>query len=186
MEVGVTLNNELEAQISEAFCIFDTHGDKYIDTRNVGNVLRFLGCVPTEKEVEEVIKATESTDYPGETHILKFIAHVSQLLMDRQMEPASAEKLLEAFETLDPENKKYLTKEYFGKLMAEEGEPFSQEELDAMWPVAIDPITGNIPFTFYINQLRHKPKIYEIAEVIKEELAQAEREKGKKPQPTMF
>lgn len=70
------------------------------------------------------------------------------------MEPASSEKLLEAFETLDPENKKYLTKEYFGKLMAEEGEPFSPEELDAMWPVAIDPITGHIPYTFYINQLR--------------------------------
>jgi len=33
---------------------------------------------------------------------------------------------------------------------------------------------------------QHKPKIYEIAEVIKEELAQAEREKGKKPQQTMF
>ncbi|KAH8358058.1 hypothetical protein KR084_001521, partial [Drosophila pseudotakahashii] len=186
----VTLNNELETKISEAFCIFDTHGDKYIDTRNVGNVLRFLGCVPTEKEVEEVIKATESTDYPGETHIIKFIGHVSQLLMDRKMEPASAKKLLEAFEILDPENKKFLTKDYFGKLMSEEGEPFSQEELDAMWPVAIaiDPITGtgNIPYTFYINQLRHKPKIYEIAEVIKEELAQVEREKGKKPQQTMF
>ncbi|XP_017072726.1 dynein regulatory complex protein 8 [Drosophila eugracilis] len=184
MEVGVTLNNELEVLISEAFCIFDTHGDKYIDTRNVGNVLRFLGCVPTEKEVESVIKATESNDYPGEAYISKFIAHVSQLLMDRQMEPASTEKLLEAFETLDPENKKYLTKEYFGKLMSEEGEPFSQEELDSMWPVAIDPITGNIPFTFYINQLKHKPIIYDIAEVVKEELAQAEKEKGKKPQQT--
>jgi len=75
------------------------------------------------------------------------------------MEPASSEKLLEAFEILDPENKKYLTKEYFGKLMAEEGEPFTQEELDAMWPVAIDPITGNIPFTFYINQLRVRHSI---------------------------
>lgn len=70
------------------------------------------------------------------------------------MQPASAVKILEAFETLDPENKKYLTKEYFGKLMSEEGEPFSNEELEAMWPVAIDPITGNIPFTFYINQLK--------------------------------
>ncbi|XP_016974876.2 dynein regulatory complex protein 8 isoform X1 [Drosophila rhopaloa] len=186
MEVGVTLNNELESQIAEAFCIFDTHGDKYIDTRNVGHVLRFLGCVPSEKEVQEVIKATESVDYPGESHLTKFVTHVSQLLMDRQMEPASTEKLLEAFEILDPENKKYLTKEYFGKLMAEEGEPFTQEELKAMWPVAIDPITGNIPFTFYINQLKHKAKIYDIAEVIKEELAQAEREKGKKPQQTLF
>ncbi|EDW91294.1 dynein regulatory complex protein 8 [Drosophila yakuba] len=186
MEIGVTLNNELEEKISEAFCIFDTHGDKYIDSRNVGNVLRFLGCVPTEKEVENVIKATDSVDYPGEIHLVRFMEHVSKLLMDRQMEPASSEKLLQAFELLDPENKKYLTKEYFGKLMAEDGEPFSAEELDAMWPVAIDPITGYIPYTFYINQLKHKPKIYDIAEVIKEELAQAEKEKGKKPQQTML
>ncbi|KAI8037070.1 dynein regulatory complex protein 8 [Drosophila gunungcola] len=186
MEVGVTLNNELESQIAEAFCIFDTHGDKYIDTRNVGNVLRFLGCVPTEKEVQNVIKATESVDYPGESALTKFVPHVSLLLMNRQMEPATTEKLLEAFETFDPENKKYLTMEYFGKLMSEEGEPFTTEEMEAMWPVAIDPITGNIPFTFYINQLKHKPKIYDIAEVVKEELAQAEREKGKKPQQTLL
>ncbi|XP_017051627.1 dynein regulatory complex protein 8 isoform X2 [Drosophila ficusphila] len=181
MEVGVTLSNELETQISEAFCIFDTHGDKYIDTRNVGNVLRFLGCVPTEKEVQDVVKATESVDYPGETHLIRFMTHVSQQLMDGKMHPSSSEELLAAFEILDPENKKFLTKEYFGKLMAEEGEPFTEEELEAMWPVAIDPITGNIPYTFYINQLRHKPNIYEIAEVVKEELAQAEKEKGKKP-----
>ncbi|XP_020802343.1 EF-hand calcium-binding domain-containing protein 2 isoform X1 [Drosophila serrata] len=184
MEVGVTLSNELEVQIAEAFCIFDTHGDKYIDTRNVGNVLRFLGCAPTEKEVLEVIKATESTDYPGEAHISKFMAHVSVLLMDHKMEPASAVKIMEAFEVLDPENKKYLTKEYFGKLMAEEGEPFTEEELEEMWPVAIDPITGNIPFIFYLNQLKHKTKIYEVADAVKEELAQAEKEKGKKPPPT--
>ncbi|KAH8372862.1 hypothetical protein KR009_006595, partial [Drosophila setifemur] len=181
---AVTLNNELEVQIAEAFCIFDTHGDKYIDTRNVGNVLRFLGCVPTEKEVQDVIKVTESIDYPGEAHLSKFVAHVSLLLMDRQMEPASSDKILEAFEILDPENKKYLTKEYFGKLTSEEGEPFSMEELEAMWPVAIDPITGHIPFTFYINQLKHKATVYEVADVVKEELAQAEKEKGKKPAPT--
>lgn len=75
-----------------------------------------------------------------------------------RMKPASAEKILAAFEVLDPENKKYLTKQYFGKLMAEEGEPFARDELEAMWPVAIDPITGNIPFTFYINQLKARHK----------------------------
>lgn len=70
------------------------------------------------------------------------------------MEPATPEKLLSAFEILDPENKRFLTKEYFGKLMEEEAEKFSKAELENMWPVAIDPITGNIPYLFYINQLR--------------------------------
>ncbi|KAH8299645.1 hypothetical protein KR044_004190, partial [Drosophila immigrans] len=150
----VVLSNELEVRISEAFCIFDHHGDKYMDTRNIGNVLRFLGCVPTNKEINQIIAATDSVENPGETHLPKFMAHVSQLLMARKMEPASPQRLLEAFEVLDPENKRFLTKEYFGKLMSEEGEPFSEEELNAMWPVAIDPITANIPYIFYINKLR--------------------------------
>ncbi|KAH8393255.1 hypothetical protein KR215_000655, partial [Drosophila sulfurigaster] len=150
----VSLSNELEVRISEAFCIFDHHGDKYIDTRNIGNVLRFLGCVPTNKEVNEIIAATDSVENPGETHLPRFMAHVSHLLMERKMEPASPQKLLEAFEVLDPENKRFLTKEYFGKLMSEEGEVFNKEELDAMWPVAIDPITDNIPYIFYINKLK--------------------------------
>lgn len=48
-------------------------------------MLRFLGCAPTEKEVEDVIKATDSVDYPGEAHLVKFMEHVSKLLMDRQL-----------------------------------------------------------------------------------------------------
>ncbi|BFG04850.1 dynein regulatory complex protein 8 [Drosophila madeirensis] len=179
MEIGVALNNELEVRISEAFCVFDTHGDKYIDTRNVGHVLRFLGCVPTEKEVKEVIAVTESTEYPGESQLPKFMAHVSQLVMAGQMKPASTEKLFEAFQVLDPENHKYLTKEYFGKLMLEEGEAFTEEELEDMWPVAIDPITGNIPYTFYINQLKHKATIYGVADAVKAEMAQAEHGRKK-------
>lgn len=69
------------------------------------------------------------------------------------MEPASPEKILAAFQILDPEQKTYITKEYMSKMMMEEGEPFTQEELDEMLAVAIDPITGNIPYEFYINQL---------------------------------
>ncbi|XP_060651328.1 dynein regulatory complex protein 8 isoform X1 [Drosophila nasuta] len=179
MEIGISLSNELEVRISEAFCIFDHHGDKYIDTRNIGNVLRFLGCVPTNKEVNEIIAATDSVENPGEAHLPKFMAHVSHLLMERKMEPASPQKLLEAFEVLDPENKRFLTKEYFGKLMSEEGEVFNKEELDAMWPVAIDPITDNIPYIFYINKLKHKTTIYDVAEAVKEELAANEKEKKK-------
>lgn len=42
------------------------------------------------------------------------------------MEAASAEKLLEAFQILDPDGKKTLSKEYVSKLMTDEGEPFTQ------------------------------------------------------------
>lgn len=82
------------------------------------------------------------------------------------MEPAPPEKILEAFKTLDLENKGYLTKENFGKLMMEEGEPFTQEEMDEMWPVAIDPISGHIPYELYLNQLMVRAKMEMIPEEI--------------------
>ncbi|XP_001361447.3 dynein regulatory complex protein 8 [Drosophila pseudoobscura] len=151
--MDMDMNNDLEKRISDAFCVFDHHGDKFIDVREVGTVLRLLGCVPTEEEVNEVISATESEETSGEVHLTKFLPHVSQLLMERKMEPAPPEKILQAFKILDPENKGYLAKETFGKLMMEEGEPFTQEEMDEMWPVAIDPISGHIPYEFYLNQL---------------------------------
>lgn len=43
-----------------------------------------------------------------------------------RMEPASAEKLLEAFRLLDTDGKGTLSKDNIGKLMTEEGEPFTQ------------------------------------------------------------
>lgn len=69
------------------------------------------------------------------------------------MQPASPEKLLKAFLTLDRDRKGYLTKEFLGKIMMEEGEPFTQEELEEMMAAAIDGETGNIPYEYYINQL---------------------------------
>lgn len=78
------MNNDLEKRISDAFCVFDHHGDKFIDVREVGTVLRLLGCVPTEEEVNEVISATESEETSGEVHLTKFLPHVSQLLMERK------------------------------------------------------------------------------------------------------
>ncbi|XP_046810702.1 dynein regulatory complex protein 8 [Lucilia cuprina] len=174
MELPIQISNELEKRISDAFCIFDHHGDKTIDVREVGTVLRFLGCVPTEQEINEIITATETEDSSGEVHLTKFLPHVTQLLAEHKMEPAEPEKLLEAFHVLDPENRGTLTREYFGKLMMEEGEPFTQEELDEMMAVAIDPLTGLIPYEFYLNQLMHRPKnsIYDIADKIRAEAQQ--------------
>ncbi|XP_037888633.1 dynein regulatory complex protein 8 [Glossina fuscipes] len=144
---------ELEKRISEAFCIFDHVGDKTIDVREVGTVLRFLGCAPTEKEVNDVITQTEMEDSGGEVHLTKFLPYIMHLLIDRRMEPAGPEELLAAFHVIDEENRGYLDPEYFSKLMMEEGEPFTQEEVDEMLAIAIDPLSGQINYEYYLNQL---------------------------------
>lgn len=78
------INSDLEKRVSEAFCIFDHHGDKTIDVREVGTVLRYLGCAPTEHEINEVISATENEESSGDVHLSKFLPHVCQLLMERK------------------------------------------------------------------------------------------------------
>lgn len=69
------------------------------------------------------------------------------------MEPAAPEKLLEAFQVLDPEGKGYVTKDFMTRIMLEEGEPFTNEELEEMMAVAVDSSTHVIPYEYYLNQL---------------------------------
>ncbi|XP_055845202.1 dynein regulatory complex protein 8 isoform X2 [Episyrphus balteatus] len=152
-ENPVIISNDLEKRIAEAFSMFDHIGNKTVDVREVGTILRFLGCTPTEQDINEIISATEFEDTRGTIHLSRFLPHVCHLLTERKMEPASPEKLLEAFKVLDPDGKGFLTKEFMSKIMMEEGEPFTQEELDEMMAIAVDAQTGNISYEYYLNQL---------------------------------
>ncbi|KAK4873249.1 hypothetical protein RN001_015278 [Aquatica leii] len=102
-EIPVPITNELERRIAEAFEIFDHGGNKTIDIREVGTVVRALGCCPSEAEIQEILIACEDLNMPGSIHLSKFLPHVTQMLMEHRHEPASPEKLLEAFHVLDPE-----------------------------------------------------------------------------------
>jgi len=154
-QFAVNINNlsNLEKKIVEAFLIFDHHGQKTVDVREIGSILRFLGCVPSEQEVSEVIAETEFEDSNGIVHLAKFLPYVHQLLIERRMEPVPIEKLLEAFQVLDPEGKGYVTREFMTKIMSEEGEQFSQEELEELFSCAIEGSGNLIPYEYYLNQL---------------------------------
>ena len=80
----VNITNDLEKKIAEAFLIFDHHDNKTVDIREIGSILRFLGCVPSEAEVSEVIAATEFEDSNGTVHLSKFLPHVHQILVEHK------------------------------------------------------------------------------------------------------
>ncbi|KAJ6649332.1 Dynein regulatory complex protein 8 [Pseudolycoriella hygida] len=152
-DISLLITSDLEKKISDCFLIFDHHGNKTVDVREIGTIIRYLGCVPSEDEINEIISATESEDSSGTITLSKFLPHVTQLLAEHKMEAASPEKLLAAFKVLDVDSKGYLTKEYMSKVMMQDGEPFTQEELDEMLSSAVDAQTGKIPYEYYINSL---------------------------------
>ncbi|KAF5296054.1 hypothetical protein FQA39_LY12676 [Lamprigera yunnana] len=153
IDIPVPITNDLERRIAEVFEIFDHASNKTIDLREVGTVVRALGCCPSEAEIQEILIACEDLNMPGSIHLSKFLPHVSQMLMEHKHEPASPEKLLEAFRVLDSEGKGFITKEHITMVMTQDGEPFSQEELDEMLEIAIDPLTQTVPYEYYLNKL---------------------------------
>ncbi|GJQ77789.1 hypothetical protein Trydic_g16050 [Trypoxylus dichotomus] len=168
--IVVPINNDLERRIAEAFEIFDHAGNKMVDVREVGTIVRALGCCPTEAEVQEMLIATEDPAIPGSVHLIKFLPYIAQMLAEHKYHPASPEQLLDAFHALDVEGKGYLTREQITTLMTQDGEPFTQDELDEMLEIAIDPHTQTVPYEYYINQLMYLPNeeddIYLLADVV--------------------
>ena len=66
-------------------------------------------------------------------------------------QPANEEVLLKAFEVLDQDNKSYLSSEDLKKILMEEGEPFSQEEMDEMLQAAVDPDKGAVLYKNFVT-----------------------------------
>ncbi|XP_054284113.1 dynein regulatory complex protein 8-like isoform X2 [Macrosteles quadrilineatus] len=151
--VDVAITNDLERRIAEAFEVFDHGGNKTVDVREVGTIIRSLGCCPSEAEVQEIIVRVEDQETSGSVTLANFLPVVSQIISEFKLQPASPEELLKAFQTLDKEGKGFLEREATARAMMEEGEPFTQEEVDEMMAVAVNPESGNIPYEYYINQI---------------------------------
>ncbi|KAL1457624.1 hypothetical protein WDU94_007832, partial [Cyamophila willieti] len=114
--------------------------------------LDFWEAVQRRADIQEIIVTCENPEF-GNIALSRFLPIVSGMISENRFQPASAEELLKAFRTLDKENKNYLDKEYLTKLMMEEGEPFTPEEIEEMMTTAVDQDTGRIPYEYYINHI---------------------------------
>ncbi|XP_063920111.1 dynein regulatory complex protein 8 isoform X2 [Zophobas morio] len=152
-EIPVPINNDLERRIADTFEVFDHAGNKTVDSREIATIVRALGCCPTEAEVQEILMAVEMPEAPGSVHLSNFLPHICEIITEHKYQPASPAQLLEAFQILDSDGRGYLTKEHISTLMTQDGEPFTQDELDEMLEIAIDPHTQTVPYEYYINQL---------------------------------
>lgn len=80
----IAATTDLEKRITDAFLIFDHQANKTVDVREIGTILRYLRCVPSENEINDVISATELEDSNGTIHLTRFLPHVTQLLAEHK------------------------------------------------------------------------------------------------------
>ncbi|XP_009891964.1 PREDICTED: EF-hand calcium-binding domain-containing protein 2 [Charadrius vociferus] len=144
---------EIEKKIIEAFEVFDHECNKTVDVREIGSIVRSLGCFPTEAELHELLAKVEEEEPTGYINLEKFLPVMTKVLLDRSYPPIPEDVLLHAFEALDENKCGYITKEELVKYLTEEGEPFTQEEMEDMLSTALDPETNTVCYRDYISMM---------------------------------
>ncbi|XP_057245689.1 dynein regulatory complex protein 8 isoform X1 [Malurus melanocephalus] len=144
---------EIEKKITKAFEVFDREGNKTVDVREIGCIIRSLGCFPNEAEVQELLDQIEVEDPSGFVHLDKFLPVMTKVLLDERFQPIPEDVLLHAFEALDENKCGYITKEDLVRHLTEGGEPFTQEEMEDMLNVAVDPETNILHYRDYLPKL---------------------------------
>ncbi|KAF7254927.1 EF-hand calcium-binding domain-containing protein 2, partial [Paragonimus skrjabini miyazakii] len=142
--------SDLEAKITEAFDLFDHERNRTIDFRELGTVIRAIGGVPTEAEVLQMVRELENDPPNGYINLERFLPVMMEAIEQEQFPKASEEELLKAFAVLDPEKRGFITVSEMESLMANEGEPFTPEELEEMLAAATDLSKGKIIYREYV------------------------------------
>lgn len=165
-DIPVEITDPFEQRIFEAFTIYDHNNVNMVEAEDIAAIVRSLGCVPSQQEIQEIIQQTEFPSHPGDVHLSNFMPHLKKLLVQKKMKPSSAEQLLKAFKTFDSTNKGFISKEnFFEAMTGDEGEQMTADEIEKMMISAVDPSDNSVYYENFIRQLVHEPKdsIYKLA-----------------------
>ncbi|XP_027596803.1 dynein regulatory complex protein 8 isoform X2 [Pipra filicauda] len=133
------------------------HGGEGERRGDIGCIVRSLGCFPSEAELRELlaklVQEEEDEEATRFIHMEKFLPVMTKVLLDRSYWPIREDVLLHAFEALDENKCGYITKEDLVKYLTEEGEPFTEEEMEEMLSIALDPETDTLHYRDYLSKL---------------------------------
>ncbi|XP_071396258.1 dynein regulatory complex protein 8 isoform X2 [Centroberyx affinis] len=144
--------SEVHEKISAAFEAFDHESNNTVDVREIGTIIRSLGCFPTEAELHDIIAEVEE-DRTGYIHFERFLPTMTKVLLERKFRPIPEDLLLQAFEVLDQQKKGHLEPEELAKYMTQEGEPFTQQEMEEMLSAAVDPEKNLIYYKDFVSMM---------------------------------
>jgi len=155
-EAAEAMLAKLTKDVTEAFDIFDHEKNKAVDVREIGTIVRSLGCCPSEGELHDLLAEMEEEDVGNPSGFIRFDKYfpvITKILMQRRFKAASEDKLMRAFEALDKDQKGFLTAEELTKYLTTEGEPFTEEEMDEMLTAAVDPDKDVIVYKEYVPMM---------------------------------
>ncbi|NP_001314837.1 dynein regulatory complex protein 8 [Danio rerio] len=146
---------ETQKRIGNAFDVFDHESNKTVDVREIGTIIRSLGCFPSEAELHDIISELEEEEPTGFVRYEKFLPTMTKILLERKFRPITEDLLIQAFEVLDQQKKGHLEPAELAKYLTQEGEPFTQEEMDEMLSAAVDPDKNVIFYKDFVSMMTY-------------------------------
>uniref|UniRef100_A0A3Q2FRU5 EF-hand calcium binding domain 2 n=1 Tax=Cyprinodon variegatus TaxID=28743 RepID=A0A3Q2FRU5_CYPVA len=120
----------VEQKITAAFKVFDYDSSNKVDVREIGTIIYSLGCCPTQADIHKFIAEVEE-EHSGVVFLEKFLPAMTKVLLENKFPPIPKSTILQAFK-VKLDQKGYLKPEELKKLLMEEGEPFTQQEIEEM------------------------------------------------------
>lgn len=157
-DIPVHIKSKFDEKLAEVFRLFDYQSNNMILSRDLGSILRILGLVPTEEEIQKIITETEFQQRKGTIHLANLMTFLRKMIETNKMQPYSSEELLDCFKILDPKSRGYIPKEEFLKSMREVGEVINKEQLDEMLKVCLDPHDNRVYYEDYIRKISYEPE----------------------------
>ena len=118
------LSEEQIEEFREAFSLFDTDGQGFIFTKELGTVLRSLGIHASDDEKKEFIKKYD-TNGEGKLYFWQFL----EIIVSKITESKPEEEIKEAFRLFDTEKKKKISLDTFREILKTFSKNIEEEEI---------------------------------------------------------
>jgi Ca2+-binding EF-hand superfamily protein len=147
---------ETQKAIENAFKLFDKEKKGVVVQEEVPTIMRFLGVYPSEKMlVNDILPSMQGDEPTAFVTYAKLEEIMLQLMFHKVCEPDPEDILLQAFKTLDTENKGYIEWDKMREILQKEGEaPFRDKEIEGFQRIAMDLDTGYVFYEDYVAALR--------------------------------
>ncbi|CAG5121706.1 unnamed protein product, partial [Candidula unifasciata] len=133
-------SQEQTTNFREAFSLFDKDGDGYLSSSEVGVIIRSLGGVVTEDELQKMQAQFDHKN--GQVDFANFLTLMATI-MNKDNSP---DHLLKAFQVFDSEKKGYITAGELRHLMMTLGDKLTEEDVDEMIKEADSNGTGQVNY----------------------------------------
>ena len=122
------LTEEQISEFREAFALYDKDGDGMISLKELGEVMKVLGQVPTEQELHDMMKKEVETDKVESLDFPEFLSLMAKKLRDVDTE----EELLAAFLVFDKEKTGKLSVAELRQEMTKLEDKLGNDEIDEL------------------------------------------------------